>query len=397
MHALETWTPTRGARETVSKNGKSEIFGSSAQGDERAQLIAALGHDVRAPLQVLGLSLQGLRLRAHEPEDQELVYAAESAFEEIAAITDDLIDSLRFGVTAEAPREDGITLANLLHELERRFRRRALENRIRLRVLPTRIHCVADRRYLQRILDNLVANALKHSGGTRVLVGARLRGYETLVLEVVDDGRGIPEDEQPFIFEEWYRGRAAVAAGSHGQGLGLWIVWRFASAAGGRVVVRSAEGKGTRFTIEVPSYAERRPPPAARITATGCALQRKLVALLDDDDDVLRATKMSFEALGANVFASSDVLHFLASVASMPSTPDLFLLDFNLGAQTVERTLGVLRTRFGAGFCAMVVSGHTYNPTLQTLGVPVLAKPLTAAHMQTIVALLTGAQERTAV
>lgn len=375
----------------MSKNGKSEIFGSTAQGDERAQLIAALGHDVRAPLQVLGLSLQGLRLRAHEAEDQELVFAAESAFEEIAAITDDLIDSLRFGVTAEPPREEGITLANLLHELERRFRRRALEQKIDLRVFPTRIHCVADRRYLQRILDNLVANALKHSGGTRVLVGARLRGYETLLLEVVDDGRGIPEDEQPFIFEEWFRGRAAVSGSARGQGLGLWIVRRFAKTAGGRVSVRSKPGKGTRFTVEVPTYAERREPPAARIASTGYALNRKLVALLDDDDDVLRATRMSLEALGANVFASNDSLHFLASVTTMPAMPDLFLLDFSLGASTVERTLNVLKTRFGKQLRAIVVSGHTTDLRLRALEseVRVLSKPLTALHMQQIVAMLT--------
>jgi hypothetical protein len=90
----------------VSTESTPVVFGSTAQGDDRAQRIAALSHDVRAPLQVLGLSLQALRLRAHEPEDQELVFAAESAFEEIAGITDDLIDSLRFGVSGEPPREE---------------------------------------------------------------------------------------------------------------------------------------------------------------------------------------------------------------------------------------------------------------------------------------------------
>src|ERR1700752_5000347 len=118
------------AGECVVSEGKPGIFGASAQGDERGQLIAALGHDIRATLQVLGLSLQGLRLRAHDSEDQELVFAAEAAFEEIAAITGDLIDALRFGVSAEPPREEGITLANLLHELERRFRRRAMDQKV---------------------------------------------------------------------------------------------------------------------------------------------------------------------------------------------------------------------------------------------------------------------------
>jgi two-component sensor histidine kinase/CheY-like chemotaxis protein len=316
--------------------------------------------------------------------------------EEVAAITDDLVDSLRFGVSDEPPREEGITLANLLHELERRFRRRALQEQVQLRIVASRIHCVADRRCLQRILDNLVANALKHANCSRIVVGARLRSYETLLLEVVDDGRGIAQEELPFIFEEWYRGRAAVDEGTRGQGLGLWIVRRFATAAGGRVLVRSTPGKGTRFTVELPTYAERRPPPAARLEATGCDLSRRVVALLDDDDDVLRATRMSLEALGANVFASSDDLHFLASVTSMPAMPDLFLLDFSLGSGTIERTLRVLRTRFGPDLRVIIVSGHTTDPRLAAIAadVPVMAKPLSAAQMREIVGVVKGEAAR---
>ena len=381
----------------MSQSDKPEIFGASAEGDERAQLIAALGHDIRAPLQVLGLSLQGMRLRARGPEDQELVFAAESAFEEIAAITDDLIDALRFGVSAEPPREEGITIANLLHELERRFRRRAVQENVELRIFPTRIHCVADRRCLQRILDNLVANALKHANARRILVGARLsQAYKSLRLEVLDDGRGIPETEQPFIFEEWYRGKAAVAENARGQGLGLWIVRRFALAAGGMVTVRSELGRGTRFVVELPTYGGRRPPAAARLNTTGCDLSRKLVALLDDDDDVLRATRMSLESLGANVFASSDDLHFLARVVSMRAMPDLFLLDFSLGANTVERTLKTLQTRFGRDLRVVVVTGHASDPRLHSIEaeVPVISKPLTTLHMQKIVAMLTDGQPR---
>jgi CheY-like chemotaxis protein len=369
---------------------KLEIFGASAEGDERAQLIAALGHDVRGPLQVLGLSLQSLRLRAPDPEMQELVLAAESAFEEVAAIADDLLDSLRFGVSAEPPREEGITLSNVLLETERRFRRRAKQEQVQLRMARSRIHCVADRRYLQRILDNLVGNALKHACARRLLVGARLRGFDTLLLEVVDDGRGIPEDEQPFIFEEWYRGRAAIAGGTRGQGLGLWIVRRFAAAAGGRVSVRSAPGRGTRFRVELPTYAERRAPPAARLDGTGCELGHKLVALLDDDEDVLRATRMSLEALGANVFASSDDLHFLAHVTSMATMPDLFLLDFNLGAGTVDRTLHILRARYGRDLRVIIITGYSMDPRLAELGkeFQVMAKPLTRADMRQIVDVL---------
>lgn len=370
---------------------KDGQVGLAQVGDERAQLIAALGHDVRAPLQVLGLSLQGLRLRARDADEQELIFAAESALEEVAALTDDLVDSLRFGVGAEPPREEGVTLANVLHVVERRFQRRAAQQKVELRVFPTRIHCVTDRRFLQRILDNLVSNALKHANAKRIVVGARLRSYDTLVLEVVDDGRGIPEAEQPFIFEESYRCRAAVDASARGQGLGLWIVRRFANEAGGRVAVRSRLGCGARFVVELPTYAARRPPPAPRLASNDYRLSRRLIALLNEDEDVLRTLGMSFEALGANVFASTDELHFLANVSCMPAVPDLLILDLALGEHSVDRTLRNLRARFGREMRAIVVSSQRLQVGSSTIAkdVRVITKPLTEKHMQEIVAMLT--------
>jgi two-component sensor histidine kinase len=376
----------------VESKSKPETLEPSAAGDERGQVIAALGHDIRGPLQVLGLSLQGLRLRARESEDRELVLTAESACDEISAITDDLIDSLRLEVSDEPPRAERIALSNLFYEIENQFRGRAVQQNLRLRVFAPRIHCTSDRRYLRRILGNLVANALKHSHGKRILAGAKLRGYETLILEVLDDGLGIPEDEQPLIFNEGYRGRAAVAANTRGQGLGLWIVQRFVEAAGGRVTVWSREGYGTRFTVQLPTHAARCPLPAVRFDSTGRTLDRTLVALLSDED-ALRATRVYLEGFGINVFASDDDLHFLAHVMTMPVMPDLFLLDFGLGATPVERTLRTLQTRFGTRLRAVVVSRRNPHPRLRAIEreVPVIAMPLTTAHMEDIVAMLAPA------
>jgi CheY-like chemotaxis protein len=379
---------------TVARSeGLPQISIESVNGSERAQFIAALAHDIRAPLQVLGLSLQGLRLRAHDPEDQELILAAESAYEEVAAITDDLFDSLRVDAGDHAPGEEGITLANLLHEVERRFRRRAAELKVNLRVLPSTIHCVANRRCVQRILDNLVSNALKHAGATRILVGARLKGHETLVLEVLDNGCGISEEEQALIFEERYRGRAAIRKNTRGQGLGLWIVRRFAVAFGGHVQVCSVVGRGTRFTVELPTYARRKPLPVARLDPKVRYLAGKLIAVLDDDAEVLRAMQISMEALGANVFASGDELQFLARVTSMEGgAPDLVVLDFSLGSSTVERTLRTLQTRFGKSLRAIVVTAYASDARLDPIrgSVPVLEKPLSSQDLTFIVETATS-------
>lgn len=374
------------------RRGSKDLFGLDAEGEERARLVAALGHDIKGPLQVLGLSLQNLLVRVPDQDARQILFAAESAFDEIASLNEDLLDALRFGVGATAPREEGITLANMLRELERRFRRRAALENVELRIAPTRIHCVADRHYVQRILGNLVENAFKHAQASRIVVGARMRSYERVLLEVADNGRGIAREELPYVFEEWFRGRRAVGEGTRGQGLGLWAVQRCAEAMGGSVVVNSEEGSGTRFTVDIPTFAQRRSAMTAMPACGVDGLGQRLVAVLDDEEDVVTAMRMSLEALGARVFAASDDLYFLSRLTSMSEPPDLVLLDFNLGGRTAERTLSILRTKFGSALRAVIITGHGSDPRLRSLAddVPIIEKPLSTTHLNAVAAILSG-------
>ena len=203
-----------------------DVFSDTVEGEEKARLIAALGHDLKGPLHVLGLSMQNLLSRAADSETKAILLTAEAAFDEVASLCEDLLDTLRFGIGVVSSREDGLSLARLFEDVRRRFRRRAEVEHIDLRVASTRVHCVADKHLLQRIVGNLVENALKHSQASRVLVGARLLGSVRVQLRVVDDGCGIPESELPFIFDEWFRGHRATSDGTRGQGLGLWAVRR---------------------------------------------------------------------------------------------------------------------------------------------------------------------------
>ncbi len=374
----------------TARQSHGEPFGVVRDSEDKARLIAALGHDMKGPLYVLRLSLQSLSLKETDSEAREILQGAEAAFDEVVSLSDDLLDALRFGAGVVALREEGITLANLFDDVRRRFRRRANEQGVQLRVAKTRVYCVADRHYLQRILGNLVENAFKHSKASKVLVGARLRAEDRLLLEVIDNGRGIPERELPFVFEEWFRGCNAVSEAVRGQGLGLWAVQRCAETMGGIVSVESEPGRGCRFVVDLPLFAERRPPLATVENVLSNCSESKLVAVLDDDEDVLRALRTSFETIGVRVFAASDDLHFLTQISAMARAPDLFLLDFNLAGQTVERTLSVLRSRFGSSLNAIIISGRTNDGRLRQscLDFPVLSKPLTASNIRSIISVL---------
>jgi signal transduction histidine kinase len=121
------------------------------------------------------------------------------------------------------------------------------------------------RQDIERLLDNLIENALRHtSNGASVTMAARARGHR-LVLEVTDHGGGIPSEELPYIFDRFYRARSSD--GTRGSGLGLAIVKAIAESHEGEVSVESKLGRGTTFRVELPGFEadvhELLPPLAA--------------------------------------------------------------------------------------------------------------------------------------
>ena len=124
-----------------------------------------------------------------------------------------------------------------------------------LRIVPSNAVLRSDAVLLERILRNLVSNAIRHTATGRVLVGCRHRGGMVRI-DVLDTGPGIPADMLDAIFDEFYQIGNPARLRSEGHGLGLAIVRRTAQLLGHRLEVAPAPGRGTRFSVEVPVTAE---------------------------------------------------------------------------------------------------------------------------------------------
>jgi two-component system sensor histidine kinase BaeS len=135
---------------------------------------------------------------------------------------------------------------------------------------PEGLSVVADPDRLLQVVSNLVGNALRHGGeGVTVTLAARPGPGATVVIDVADTGPGIPAADVPHVFDRFYRGSAARRGVPGGAGLGLAIVASLVEAMGGAVSVESEVGRGTAFSIMLPSAVLPAGPSASPVDAAG--------------------------------------------------------------------------------------------------------------------------------
>jgi CheY-like chemotaxis protein/anti-sigma regulatory factor (Ser/Thr protein kinase) len=258
-----------------------------------------------------------------------------------------------------------------------------------LRVRSTDAVVQSDAAMLQRILANLVSNALRYPVDGRVLVGARRRG-RSIRIDVYDSGPGVPEDALDDIFLEFHQLGNPERDRRKGLGLGLAIVKRLADLLGHRVEVKSVVGHGSRFSITVPVSGEvRSSAPHAPLAATlGADLHGTRVLILDDDVSVLDAMCSLLERWGCEVTTTSTPEEAEASLASGASLPDILIVDYRLrrhasGIETIAHLHGVAGSRIPA----LVITGDTAPDRLreaQQSGYPLLHKPVKPAQLRTV-------------
>jgi anti-sigma regulatory factor (Ser/Thr protein kinase) len=261
---------------------------------------------------------------------------------------------------------------------------RALAGNIELVGVRSRLTFFSDERWVERILGNLVANAVRHSRATKVLIGARRRQGD-IVFEIRDNGRGM----SPSSVQRIPRAADQLSTGCLGrpetrQGFGLFVVQFFTDRLGGSVECSSVQGRGTVFRITLPGPlgTSETPHRVSSGDATKGA-RNKLIAVLDDDLTVLRAT-------------DHDPLRWLSVVTDMKRAPDLILLDYQLGDGDCLLHLELVKRKWNhKKRNVLVLTGTSQCSGLLNLSsvAPVLKKPLTDRKFEFILELLAGVRE----
>jgi signal transduction histidine kinase/CheY-like chemotaxis protein len=380
--------------ELQALNGQLREARDAAEAANRSKdkYLAAASHDLLQPLNAARLLVSTLRERTLPVAEHGLVERAHQALEGAEDLLSDLLDISRLDHHAVKPDLDAYSLDELLAPLVSEFQGVAEAAGLQLRARIAALTVSTDIRLLSRILRNFLSNACRYTPRGRILLGCRRHG-ERVRLEVWDSGRGIPADQLEAIFLEFNQLEVGRAAERKGVGLGLAIVDRIAGILGCPVRVRSWPGRGSVFSIDVPltaAPAQAPPGESVRRPLTGDPLPGRRLLVLDNESSILDSMAALLGQWGCEVVTALDQDSALRQLDGR--APEVILADYHLdhgvlGCQVVS----ALRAHFDTPIPAVMITADRSNECrqhLQTLGAPLLNKPLKPGKLRAVLSQL---------
>ncbi len=339
LSAVGALPPAQSANEQVQR--KLEEMAS-----ERDRVLAAIGHDVRTPMNSI-LGICALLL------DGDLDEAQRKWLKRIRASCQALLAMLNGMLEIAAARVDGgeinpevVDVASLVEEAGEVLRPQAEDKGLELRVVVEESvfgTWITDPTRLRQVLFNLCGNAVKYTvrGSVEIRAAAeREAGRHLLRLSVTDTGPGIAEDEREVIFEQFRRGRDEVSRGQEGLGLGLALCREIAARLGGRLAVESSLDAGSTFTFEIPV------DPARASTASGGPLAGRSALVVGLSEGMRRRVASHLAGIGFVVETAADgfmALGLAERIVFQHGTLDLMVLDAALFGMSAEALMARLQ------------------------------------------------------
>jgi PAS domain S-box-containing protein len=378
---------------------REEALEAARQAAEQAnaamtRFLATASHDLRQPIHALGLFFATLAEQVHTVETAPLIKQIEDSINAVDAMLNALLDISKLDAGVVHPKIGSVAVVGLFQRLETEYQSMARETGNALRVRPSQAIVQSDPSMLERILRNLLSNALRYSINGRVLVAARRRGTR-LRFEVYDTGPGIPADRLDDIFLEFYQLGNPGRDRRQGLGLGLAIVKRIATLLGHELAVRSRLGHGSCFAITVPLSQESPSSlPSPATTVPGLELRNHRVLVLDDDQAILAAMEGLLKRWGCKVSTAASLEEAQETLAASALPPELLIVDYRLHDQASGLDAATaLQTVLGCRVPVLVITGDTAPDRLreaQASGYPLLHKPVQPAKLRSMMRHLIG-------
>jgi len=373
---------------------------AEAANEAKSRFLAAASHDLRQPMQVIVLRAHALVELDLPPEAKTAATRLDDAIGNLQDLFDRLLDISQLEARAVVPQVAPFALQQLFTRLEESYRELAWQDAIELKVEPSALWAASDPLMLERILRQLLDNALRYATRRSITLSAR-RIEGGVAVEVHDTGPGIPPEKQKEVFKEFVQLNNPQRDRRMGLGLGLAIADRLARLLGHSLELDSELGKGSTFRVILPEAQPVAPPqPAAPPRSADDVLDGVLVAVLDDTPDVLEALSTMLRRWRCETVAATSSDALAQALRDDGRKPDVLICDYRLAeSRNGIDVIHALRSEFQLNCPALLITGDvTTKQTgeLSAAGITVMQKPVRIATLRgTLTALFASRAQAT--
>ncbi len=419
-------------RDEINKVTQAKARAEAAD-RQKGEFFAAASHDLRQPLHVMMLLSSALKPSIHGDEGFDLLRKLQTALGSLGSMFEKMFFVARIDAQRVDYRATALPLSELWRRLDSEFSVLCQSKGLNWRLDPTHEWAQADDHVLDRILRNLLNNAVRYTESGEVRLRARKRG-PWVICQVWDTGVGIPKQYRHRIFDDYFQAHNDGRLSSEGLGLGLAVVRRLSLLGPTPVRVLSRPGRGTCFSVRLPRLVPATPAEApldeaiglsglssheasggGAVSAPGASslhtapppeLARSgqgLVLLIEDDPQVRESTALVLRQGGWQVAAAANPDEAMGEMATMQEDgrlidgemPVALVSDHRLGLDiTGLQVLGQLRYEFGEDLPALLLTGEMPAGLAEEAlhaGVQLVSKPIDA---EGLIALLNEATAR---
>ncbi|NVK19133.1 MAG: PAS-domain containing protein [Methylocystaceae bacterium] len=361
----------------------------------KSKFLAAASHDLRQPLHAIGMFLSALEERRSKDQSDEalgdlrIINNISDSLEALRSLLNALLDISKLDAGVMKAEPTTIKLRPLFDRLVKQYEARAHEKGLVLKSFCPNLAVKSDPVLLERVLSNLLSNAVRYTVDGGVLIGARKRG-DFVQLQVTDTGVGIPEERQKDIFIEFHQLENPARDRRRGLGLGLAIVERVLALLEHDLTLKSVVGKGSTFSLLLPSdsYVEViEDEKPIEVALSGGDVP--LIMIIDDEPDILEGMEQLIKGWKYDAVSALSSEGALEMLKDMDKLPDLILADYRLNEDlTGADCIRLIHDTVGQKIPSAIITGDTAPDRIQeakSSGFILLHKPLRPAKLRQLI------------
>ena len=358
----------------------------------KSLFLASASHDLRQPLNAMQMYIAALQSKVKDKEILRIIEDINSVSISTARLLNALLDVSELEVGAIKPRFESFSVNNMLISIFQSFLPLAKDKGLNFRVVPSSLYVRSDPALLERILGNFMSNAIRYTDKGSVLIGCRKRG-DKVVIEVWDTGCGISDDQMSLIYEDFYQIENKERDRGKGLGLGLALAKRLSESLEHKIVSKSTFGSGSCFSVLVNIGEKTVDENQDESFMNIMNLSGANILLVEDDMDVLKATKQLLESWGCKVKTARNKDEVMNLIKENPyDNPDIILADNRLpgDASGIDITY-LIQEKLQASIPCVIMTGDVERNHVQSIidqGFPVLLKPIQPAKFRAMLSHL---------